>query len=339
MRTATRRGSALIVALWVILLLSMLIGSFAFNMQIEAEIASYYRKRVKAQYLARGGIDFARVIIAESDPAAMTEEPEGEGLDADLHEARERLQKGARVYWTRQVAGGKLDLAIYPAESRWNVNKLTEEQWKVLLESTGVPEERWPELIDCFMDWVDENDLHRLNGAESDDPFYEERGYEVKNAPVDVVEELLLIKGFDDEVMFGTPPGADTDTPMLGIARHLTTWSDGRLNPNSASYETLLTAGMVDWQAEAVVQHRSGPDGLEGTEDDRLFEDLQELLDIASLSADYSERFTLQEIRFHRVESVGSYGAGAAVRAAVTAIVRLEQKKLQIMSWSEELLP
>ena len=35
--------------------------------------------------------------------------------------------------------------------------------------------------------------FQRLNGAESDDPYYK-RGYPVKNTPIDSINELLLIK-------------------------------------------------------------------------------------------------------------------------------------------------
>ena len=40
-KSSRRAGSALIVALWVLLILTLMIGTFAFNMHIEAGITSH----------------------------------------------------------------------------------------------------------------------------------------------------------------------------------------------------------------------------------------------------------------------------------------------------------
>ena len=50
-------------------------------------------------------------------------------------------------------------------------------------------------IVDSILDWKEPGDLHRLNGAKSD--YYESLSppYSAKNAPLDRVEELLLIRG------------------------------------------------------------------------------------------------------------------------------------------------
>ena len=45
----------------------------------------------------------------------------------------------------------------------------------------NVPSTEWDSLIDCLEDWIDEGDVHGLNGAESDDAYYEEQGNKIKN--------------------------------------------------------------------------------------------------------------------------------------------------------------
>jgi type II secretory pathway component PulK len=45
--TCSRRGSALIVVIWVVGLLAMFITSMAFDAQVESRLTSYYRKRAK----------------------------------------------------------------------------------------------------------------------------------------------------------------------------------------------------------------------------------------------------------------------------------------------------
>lgn len=340
-----RGGSALIVALWVLLTLSLLIASFAFDMYVEAQITSFYRRRMKAQVLAQGGVELARFMLIEgaSQSAEAVEDIEDlEGLERDIAETVERLKYGGMARLVNELDTGEVVLLIRPEESRWNVNMLEEEQWEMLLDQTGVPAERWDELMDAFFDYTDENDLHRLNGAESDDEFYDDAGYPVKNGPLDTVEELLLIKGFDDEVVFGTPPGrepADGENILLGLAQHLSTFSEGCISPNSANFETLMTLGMFEDQALAIIEHRRGLDGIEGTEDDELFENIDEVIDISGVEEDISEQLCIQEVTYFRVTSTGTAGEENPVSSVIACVMRAEDGDVRVSSWREEVLP
>src|SRR5512133_1251315 len=91
-----RSGSALIVALWVITLLSLMIGSFAFEMKLESRVAGYYRQRLKAEKLAQSGIDKARFLIDQSgriDPKNPDDPHAGTGW----YDQAKRLKEGLNV--------------------------------------------------------------------------------------------------------------------------------------------------------------------------------------------------------------------------------------------------
>jgi type II secretory pathway component PulK len=151
-------------------------------------------------------------------------------------------------------------------------------------------------MIDCLQDWMDPDDLHKLNGAESDDPFYEERGYPVKNAPLDSVEELLLIKGWGPEILYGKDADENGDA-VFGIADILTVWGDGRVNLNTATTNVLLSdAEYEDWELAGVMEARNGEDGEAGTLDDGI-------KSLSDVDADPS-KFKLQS-DFLKVTSVG----------------------------------
>ena len=78
-RTLVRaRGSGLIVVLWIIGILSLMVGSFAFDAHIEARITSYYRKRTKASYLAKSGVEIARMLMDGSSEMARDQEKTAE---------------------------------------------------------------------------------------------------------------------------------------------------------------------------------------------------------------------------------------------------------------------
>jgi type II secretory pathway component PulK len=169
-----RRGAALVVALWTVLILSLLIGGMAYEMHIEAGITSYARKRMKAQVAARGGVEYAKFLLAKSyDISAF--EGEDEEKEA-LRTLAKNLSRGIGVSGAQvEMGGSTAKVDILPEAGRRNVNKLGDEDWEELLDQAGVPEENWPELIDCFMDWTDAGDEHRLNGAEEGDAFTRSR--------------------------------------------------------------------------------------------------------------------------------------------------------------------
>ena len=90
-----RDGSALIIVLWVVGLLSMLIGSFAFDAHVESRITSYYRKRTKADYLARSGIEIAEMLMRGS--AEITKDAkkdDDENADDQWFDDKKKLKPG-----------------------------------------------------------------------------------------------------------------------------------------------------------------------------------------------------------------------------------------------------
>lgn len=340
-----KQGTALIVALWVLLLLSLLIGSFAYDMHIESDITSYYRKRMQSQLLALGGIELAKLTLVKSSKAKGGDDLDFSGEpNADVLYSAERLAKGGKITLVRSLGPGDMKITIYPAESRYNVNLISEEQWENLLEYTRVPEDMRDELIDAFLDWVDENDLHRLNGAESDDAFYQERGYEVKNARLDTIEELTLIKGFTDEIVFGVPgeisERSEGEEQPTGLMKHLTTWSSGCINPNAATRDTLMTLpGINDWQVDALEQYLKGEDGALGTEDDEVFESVDEAMDIGGLNENVRSFLCVSEVKIHRVDVIGKVPGAHPVRSYITSMMELDGDNVVAASWREELLP
>ena len=59
----SREGAALLVSLWVLIILSLIVGSFAFEIQLEARLVSYKRKKFRAEIMALSGIEYAAAIL------------------------------------------------------------------------------------------------------------------------------------------------------------------------------------------------------------------------------------------------------------------------------------
>lgn len=329
----SKEGSALIVTLWVLIILSLLVGSFAFDMTIESGITSYYRKRLKAQFLARAGVEYAKQLLDNSFKADASETAPDGGEEQWVRSIN--LSRGMGVSVDQALGDGKFLLEILPEQGRRNVNTLSDEDWEEVLDQGGVPQDLWPALIDCFLDWTDDNDEHQLNGAESDDAFYEQRGYECKNAPLDTVDELLLIKGFEPEIVYG---GTTEDGEVLeGIAHLLTTWGDGKVNVNTASREVLLTVpGLEEFDVDDIIEGRKGTDQAEGTKDDG-FESVDDVMSKLGISDPaVRDKLTVTERRFVRVISKGEV---QNVRSGIWCILQAEDSGVTSLFWREEDMP
>lgn len=314
----------MLVALWVLIILSLIVGSFAFEVKLETMLVSFNRKKFQAEMMALSGVEYARAILGMREKAKELEiedmglEDEDGFMQAALH-----VKRGLSTTSDIELGNGSFSITMESAEAGRNVNLLTREEWLDIFEMANVPSTDWDTMIDCLEDWIDENDLHQLDGAESDDPFYEERGYPVKNGPLDSVEELLMIKNWGEEILYGYD-GSEGGDPIFGIADLLTVWGDGKVNLNTATTNTLLSfAEYEDWELASVMEARLGEDGEEGTLDDGI-------KGLDEVGAD-ANKFKLQS-NFVKVTSVGNMFGN---QYQIECIFLLQGKDPVIVYWQE----
>ncbi len=317
----SKQGAALIVALWVLIILSLIVGSFAFEVNLEGMLVSHKRKKFRAEMLALSGLEYGRAILDQLKNAKQLEVENIENDEDGFMLAALHIKRGlASTSAIKMDDDGMFTITIDSAEGGLNINLLDREGWLDIFELANIPSTDWDSMIDCLEDWIDTTDLHGLNGAESDDPFYQERGYPVKNGPLDSVEELLLIKNWGPDVLYGKPADEESDE-IFGIAKLLTVWGDGRLNLNTASPDAMRASGLSDEQIMDLLEERKGLDGEFGTVDDGLPE--------GYLGND--GRFKLQS-QFVKVTSVGDIFDN---RYQIECIMLLKNKDSVIVYWNE----
>ena len=320
----SKEGAALLVALGVLMILPLIVISLGFDAKLEARMISFKKKKIKAEMLAHSGIEYARAILDNRTEASETEiEDMGEEDRDGFLKAALYVQRGLTTSSTIELGGGTFTITIESAEAGRNVNLLTSDQWAEIFEMANVPGTEWDSLIDCLKDWIDEDDNHGLNGAESDDPYYEDAGYPVKNAQLDSVEELLLVKGWSADILYGKEADDDSDT-IYGIADILTVWGDGLVNLNTATTNALLSfAEYEEWELADVMEARAGLDGELGTLDDGI----QALADVGADSS----KFKLQS-NYVKVTSIGdSFGN----QYQITCILLLGDQDSVVVYWNE----
>jgi type II secretory pathway component PulK len=136
----------------------------------------------------------------------------------------------------------------------------------------GIEESKARELSACIKDWIDNDSTEREEGAEDDYYLSLEQPYECKDAPLVVKEELLFIKGMDEEIFTKINP-------------YITVCSKGKININTTTPSVLkalfLKAGadaeMADNIVDKIISFREGDDGIPATEDDGYFAELNDI--------------------------------------------------------------
>jgi general secretion pathway protein K len=323
-KNGSKQGAALLVALWVLVILSLIVGSFAFEVQLESMLVSHKRKKFRAEMMAYSGIEYARAILDKRSEAKQLEiEDMGDEDENGFLHAALYIRRGLSTTSEIELGDGRFSVTLESAEAGRNINLLTRGEWLNILEMANMPSTEWDMMIDCLIDWMDQGDLHQLNGAESDDPFYQDLGYPVKNGPLDSVEELLLVKGWGEDILYGKESDDESDA-IFGIANLLTVWGDGKVNLNTASTDVMLSfAEYEDWELESVMEARLGEDGEEGTLDDGI-------KNLADIGAD-PNKFKLQS-NFVSVTSVGDVFGN---QYQVSCIFLVNEKDAVVVYWEE----
>lgn len=340
-RASSPEGTALIVVLWVIGLLALFVMAFAFDMHIESRITSTWRKKLKAEYLAHAGFELSRMVLFETaDPDVNNPDASiylAKGSDEKARGAAVSLARGGVAELTRELGEGAVSVTVRPENARINLNSIifvkdrekTSTAWEGLFEAAGVPWEQWDSLVDCLLDWVDQDELTHLNGVESDYYGSLDPPYQSKNAALDTVDELALIKGFDEKL-------PDSEVSIYqAISGFLTTYAtDEKLNINAVDRNTIIGfLGIDQALADEIIAERQGPDLKDGTDDDLPFKNLADLLSrVPGLPATVADRISFTAMGRFSILSRGKVGD---IEHAVACVVSFAGKSLTVLHWIE----
>jgi type II secretory pathway component PulK len=185
---------------------------------------------------------------------------------------------------------------IIDMERRVNVNAASPDLLRQILTVQGVDAGDISTVVDSIGDWIDPDDATRPAGAESD--YYQglSPAYYAKNAPIDDLSELLLIKGVTlamykgsavtnsqgaafqhNKLGLGHRPGEEPNY-AFGLEDVLTPFSSGKININTADANVLgLIPGIDTDSVQNILKFRAGPDGQEGTDDDTPYININQL--------------------------------------------------------------
>lgn len=258
------RGVALLAVLLVLLFLTILGLDFAFSVRMEAQAALNFKEEAQSYFLAMAGIQRA---IGE---IMGTWEVNYLDADGDMVFARRADFQGAPgtappatpKRKDLPLGTGSVSYSIDDEEAKLDVNRASREALVAILEAVGMGVGTSRDIVaDSILDWIDNDILHRLNGAESDYYRALPRPYRAKNGPVEVMEEILLVRGVTPELFYGK------ESAGKGITAFLTATHAGRTNLNTASLPVLqaIFGANANYVLERRVSQPFLEDQMEGT--------------------------------------------------------------------------
>lgn len=317
------KGVILIALLWILTALSVIALSFSREGFVEVATARNTRDLADAYYIARAGIMAAvyQIMQRQFNPGVQ---------QLELQNTPDPVDLGTL---TGSFGDGEYIVDIQDESGKININFVPDEQLRTLLDAIGIPKHDADIIADSVMDWKDADSNHRLNGAEDD--YYQSLNppYKAKNARLDTVEELLLVRGVTLDYFYGHSEKTLDGSIIYkyGLSRYVTVYSmTPSININYAPVQVLMSIpGVTPQIAQAIYERRKV----------RPFANVNEIIQqlpvnigpmsMPFLSTNRTGIFTLTA-RAHRENSK----AQRAVRAVVSLDAR-EVNQYKIIYWNE----
>ena len=217
------------------------------DMELVSGLAGADRLSLTAQDLS-GRIQVNRLWLPEEEKKKILREWQAE---------QRKKPKGER----RRPKGEQANLGSEQSRQKPpDLEKMQRELWKRFLTSgmfAVEDDDQALALIDALIDWLDDDDDEGEHGAEKGYYLSLDKPYPCRNGPLQYPEELLLVKGFSREIVYG-------GDGHEGILPYLTTitGSDGKININTAPAVVLqaLVDGLSEELVELLVEYRENPD-------------------------------------------------------------------------------
>jgi len=186
-RIKSQQGIALVLVLWVLLLLTIITASFSLMARMDRLEANALLSGTQARFSAEAAINLA--VLALRDPEDET-----------------RMLADGRLY-QQEVDGILIEVRAIDERGKLDINATDELTMANMLTGHGLELGDAELLAAAIMDWRDEDELERVNGAEED--AYLAAGLEVgpANRAFLMIEELLQVIGMSYELFRKIEPG------------------------------------------------------------------------------------------------------------------------------------
>lgn len=221
----TDSGAALLLVIWLIALLTAVVGAFAMAARVEYLQGRTLSDGVVADEAARAGLEYAMTRVV------------------DLDQTRQWLPDGRDYDW--RYGDAEVTVKITDESGKIDLNAADLDLLAGLIQAEGVERTPARRLAAAILDWRDPDSLTQAEGG-AEDGDYSSAGlpYGAKDAPFETVAEAQLVLGMTPEL-------------FEKLAPHLTVYSgQGRPNEQYADAKVLQAMGV---DAERALAERLRP--------------------------------------------------------------------------------
>jgi len=322
-------GIALFIVIWVLVLLSVIVGEFCYSMRTELNLTRNFKEETQGYYIALAGVNKAIYEL-------LIKEYNSHPLENNSNIWRVNVK-------TPEIAfnNGDYQVQIDNESGKININQAEGPLIWMILGRLGLEKKKKEIIIDSIKDWRDEDSFHRINGAEDD--YYENQAepYSCKDAQFDSPVELLYVRGITKEIYYG---GLDKICSVYGKidfnADNITsdrnnlineqTFDYSKININAASKDMLLCfPDMTETVADEIIAYRQ-------TKDFRYLAELLKIVD-NDLYRKMFHYITLDMTAYYRITSTGKI-SGSDNEGKVIVLIQLDngtEKGYRILEWHE----
>lgn len=226
-RRKDKRGVVLILVLSMIALFSAMIITFSSDEGLDIELAYNFHDSIQAQYIALAGVEAAKVILDQDEPSQDSLDDQWAEFPVYAATASGYLN-GAQLTGTITDECSKFDLNSLAIKDSYTELRKQQFQRFFTLQNIDITTEELEDLTLSIIDWLDTDSEVTMGGAEDEYYLSLEPPYHCKNAPMDSIEEILLVKGMKSEYFFGTEN-------YDGLKNYVTVGTSGKININTAS--------------------------------------------------------------------------------------------------------
>lgn len=329
-KSSLNRASILIIALWSVSLLTTLAVILGFQVRQKLVLVKRLDERDSGRLIAEAGVKKA---ITE---LALESTEEFDSLIQNWSNnpcAFQEIQVGdGRFSVSYETDFGETRFGLIDEESKININRASVGVLERLFRLCGLEEFEAQDLAFSIVDWRDaDSELSSPSGG-AEDSYYRllPAPYEAKDAPFQVLDELLLVKGVNENI-------------FQKIRNYITIYGNGRVNINTATKPVLMSVGFSENIVDRIVAFRNGKDDLPGTADDNFFEVID---DISAKISDTNNLSQAEQAQVNNINSVGlvtTKSANFTVKSRATLgrskfvyeVICVVNRQGKILYWNE----
>jgi type II secretory pathway component PulK len=286
------RGSVLIVVLFVMSILSLVALGVAYRGSLEIRISNQRAISERLRALASSAVSAElNELATRTDDFDHPSQPWANHAPWNSQEWFSQL-----VPENASPEDYLIESNVSDEESKLNVLRASRET----LEKFGLSSQQVMDLLD----WMASGENSTYGGAKS--AYYQQlpRPYRVKGAPVELMNELLMVRGFDLPLMLGdfaTPPPRDGGNYDRSLSRGLSavlTAATEKINLNTASQAVLESLPISLGAARQIMGYRSFDANSSGKLVDHAFRSSSDIDQLQGLAN--AERSALRGIATYK---------------------------------------